>query len=218
MMISNFATSEAANGKFHVALGDLPTWALFLGAFVAALIALRQLRIQSDDSTRQTRQLERQQANEVDFTWRSAKNVLIVTDPPGAVKSAGRTVVVVGNNSGRPIRNVNCWIELRQTSSRLEPIMVGPIGEPTGTSFEFNFYNPRAGGQYPLMRPKTKYGFLFEFEIPQDDAISMEPRPRRPMVQFMDDSDLIWNIDDDLRLQRVRAFVKPWHDVMARPD
>jgi hypothetical protein len=76
-------------------------------------------------------------------------------------------------------------------------------------------YNPRPGTQWPLMRPKTKYGFLFEFEIPANDPLSTTPRLDRPMVQFTDDQDLIWKIDDDLRLTRVRQPAVPWVDLLS---
>lgn len=129
-MLTKLAAGTPTAHTFFIALGDLPTWALFLGALVAALIALRQLKIQQDDSVRQTQQLERQQANDVDFTWCPATSVLIRTDPSSTVTTTGgRTVVVVANNSRRPIRDVSCWIELHKSSRVLEPLMLGPIGE-----------------------------------------------------------------------------------------
>ena len=118
-MLITMAAGTATVHQFNFALGDLPTWALFVGALAAGLIALRQLRIQQDDSVRQTRQLERQQANDVDTTWRHATDILILANPPGSVTTAGRSVVVVENNSRRPIRDVTCWIELQASSDRL---------------------------------------------------------------------------------------------------
>jgi hypothetical protein len=193
------AASTAAGHGFAIALGDLPTWALFFGAFIAAVIALRQLRIQQNDSARQTRQLERQQANDVDFTWRSSAKVMII--PPGTDAATERTVVIVANNSRRPIREVSCWISLQQPPGRLEPLRFGPIKDSPGTNFEFSLYNARPEVGHLLMRPGSKYGFLFELEIPAGEAIP-EPRMCRPMVQFTDDADLAWRIDDDIRLQR----------------
>jgi hypothetical protein len=204
--------STAATHKFDIALGDLPTWALFVGAFIAAVIALRQLRIQQDDSARQTRQLERQQANDVDFTWRPAAKVMII--PPGSDEATERTVVIVENNSRRPIRDVSCWISSGQPPSRLAPLRLGPIKDSPGTNFEFSLYNARPETGHLLMRPGSKYGFLFEREIPSNDAIAIaEPRDCRPMVQFTDDADLTWQIDDDIRLQKVeagRSLRRPW--------
>jgi hypothetical protein len=194
--------SAATTHKFDIALGDLPTWALFVGAFIAAVIALRQLRIQQDDSARQTRQLERQQANDIDFTWRSAAKVMII--PPGTDAATERTVVIVENNSRRPIREVTCWISLGQTPDRLAPLRLGPIRNSPSTNFEFSLYNARPETQHLLMRPGSKYGFLFEREIPANEAIA-EPRACRPMVQFTDDADLTWQIDDDIRLQKVEV-------------
>jgi hypothetical protein len=60
------ATSAAGHAG-QINWGDAPTWLAVAGAFAAALIALRQLRIQQADSERLTRQLERQQANDIDM-------------------------------------------------------------------------------------------------------------------------------------------------------
>ena len=194
------AASAPTTHRFEIALGDLPTWALFFGAFIAALIALRQLRIQQDDSARQTRQLERQQANDVDFTWRSAAKVMII--PPGTDSAAERTVLIIENNSRRPIREVNCWISVQQPPGRLQPLRFGPIKDSPGTNFEFSLYNAKPEAGHLLMRPGSKYGFLFEREIRASEATA-EPRACRPMIQFTDDADLTWQIDDDIRLQKV---------------
>jgi len=90
------------------------------------------------------------------------------------------------------------------------------LGEaPTNTNFEFSLNNPRSGKRYPLMRPNAKYGFLFDFEVPEDDATSVAPRVDRPMVQFIDDTDLSWRIDDNLRLQRIEAPGASWTDLFS---
>lgn len=204
-------TPHAATSHFDIHLGDLATWALFVGAFVAAVIALRQLRIQQDDNARQTRQLERQQANDVDFSWHRAAKVFIRANPPGSVTTAERTLVVVENNSRRPIRDVICRIELHTSNDTIKPLMLGAIGDaPSGTSFDFSLNNPRTGHRHPLMRPKAKYGFLFEYEIPEPDATSTEIRGDQPTVQFIDDADLTWRIDGDLRLQQVEPPRRRW--------
>ena len=205
----------ATSSHFNIALGDLPTWALFVGAFAAALIALRQLRIQQDDSARQTRQLERQQANYVDFSWWPAADVMILTNPPGPVTTAGRTVAVVENKSRRPISNVTCWIELEKPPRRLDAIMVGPIGEPSDPGFQYNLHNPRPGKGHPLIRPGAKYGFLFEFELPKNDVIMIEPQTERTVLQFIDDADLTWQIDDNLRLERIKPPARRWRDLLS---
>jgi hypothetical protein len=210
-------TANAASAhQFHVALGDLPTWALFVGALVAALIALRQLRIQQEDSGSQTRQLERQQANDIDFTWYSAAKILIRTSPPSTITTAGRTVVVVENNSRRPIRDVTCWIQLQQSPGKAMPIMLGLVGEPANASFELSLNNPYSATQYALIRPTAKCGYLFECEIPLDNDIDIGPRAFRPMVQFIDDADLKWQVDDDLRLQKIEPPSRPWPGLLGR--
>jgi hypothetical protein len=56
----------AAHQAHMVAWGDVPTWIAVIGALVGAGVALRQLRAQQREIARQTRILERQQADEVD--------------------------------------------------------------------------------------------------------------------------------------------------------
>ena len=100
--------------QFQVALGDLPTWALFVGAFAAALIALRQLRIQQEDSASRTQQLERQQANDVDTTWRRADDVAGWSEPGESpedtiireVKEEASLAVRIGQRLGERVHPV----------------------------------------------------------------------------------------------------------------
>lgn len=40
----------------------------------------------------------------------------------------------------------------------------------------------------------------------------------RPMVQFTDDVDLTWRIDDDLRLHKVEELNPPWRGLLGGPD
>lgn len=212
----SFTASAPSVDQFHIALGDLPTWALFAGAFVAALIALRQLRIQQDDSASRTRQLERQQADGVDFSWCPAASVFIV--PPGATRPAEQTVLVLDNSSRRPIRDITCWIERHQPPGKLEPLRLGVMEDRAGTRYEFTLFDPRPGTTWPLIRPGFKYGFLFDYVIPADDPRSIRQRADQPMVQFTDDEDLRWQIDDNLHLQKVEPPAPPWPGLMGGPD
>jgi hypothetical protein len=147
---------------FHIALGDLATWALFVGAVFAAFIAYRAFRIQQDDSRRQTRQLERRQAENVDATWCPATSVLMLAAPIGSVSTAGRAVVVVSNNSLRPIRHVTARIEMHD-GSVLKPVLVGVAVEEAEGKLEYKLFNPGARDEVGLVRRGFKYGFIFDF-------------------------------------------------------
>lgn len=200
----------------EVAWGDVPTWALFVGAFAAALIALRQLRIQQDDSARLTRQLERQQADEIDFTWCPATRVLIMITPPGAMSTAGRTIVVVSNNSTRPIRYVTSHI--RRAGGIMDPVKLGVTVENQLTSaHDYQMYDPRPGARIPLIRPGYKYGFIFDHAIPDNDASHPERRTAHPFIRFTDDAGLSWEIDDDLHLKRLPGARGSWRGLLP-PD
>jgi len=208
--------------QFHFAMGDVPTWLLFVGAAVATATALRQLRIQQSDSASNTRQLERQQANDVDSTWCAASRVIIFSSPPGQIAQAARCFVIISNGSRRPIRNVTAWIHQSDGQMRLDPIMLGVIGEPQSSGHDYALYDPRPMTSFPLVRPGAQYGFLFDYEIPEDDARSMERRADRPMIQFVDDAELTWQIDDDLRLRKVdhqrglmHRLRQSWHALTA---
>jgi hypothetical protein len=179
---------RAAQHSPQIAWGDVATWALFVGAFAAALIALRQLRIQQNDSARQTRQLERQQADRIDHTWRQVRSVLILSTSPLRLGTEDGAAVIVSNNSPRPIRDVTSRIELADGTT-LAAIMFGVTQEmdpPSG--YDYQLFNPRQGTRIPLIRPEFKYGFLFDFTIPDDDVTRPEERIAHPFVRFTDDA------------------------------
>ncbi len=67
--MNSIIDTATQHAQYTVNLGDLPTWLAVIGAFSAAWIAGRQLGAQRKDIVRQVFQLERQQANLVDFTW-----------------------------------------------------------------------------------------------------------------------------------------------------
>jgi hypothetical protein len=211
--------------SFHIALGDLPTWGLFVGAVTAALIALRQLNIQRRDSAALNRQLIRQQANDVDMRWLDGAAVMVRSDEEDHA-AVGKAVVVVINGSKRPIRNINCWLETRQAggrstastdlsapprtrgSERLMPHLHGPVTEERRLNHTHAIEPVRLSGtglvEVPTLRPGLVYGFVFA--MTPDDVAAVDagfPLASRPMVLFTDDADNMWRIDDDLRLREV---------------
>jgi hypothetical protein len=197
--------SQAAH-HFHISLGDLPTWLLFVGAIVAAGIALRQLRIQQKDSARGVRQLERQQADKVNFAWCQAGSVLFITPGNELFHCDNRSAVtLVSNGSERPIRVVTSHIRLPDGRT-LDPIKLGVVTEdPPSSGRTYTMENPRHGAQAALIRPGFSYGFIFEFNIPDDDILHPERREAHPFTRFIDDADLEWEIDGDLHLKAVRS-------------
>jgi hypothetical protein len=212
--------------SFHIALGDLPTWGLFVGAVTAALIALRQLTIQRRDSAALNRQLIRQQANDVDTT-RLDGAVVMVRSGEQDYAAAGKAVILVVNNSKRPIRDVHCWLETRRardwstaskdlsgqprardSKARLMPHLHGPVTEERRLNHTHAVEPVPLSGTgiapAPILRPGLTYGFVFD--MTPDDAAAVGagfPLASRPMVLFTDDADNMWRIDDDLRLREV---------------
>jgi hypothetical protein len=195
----------AATAAHHtqIALGDIPTWLLFLGASAAALIALRQLRTQQKDIARQARQLERQQADEVGF----------VLDSAAGTGRQKRYVARVFNGSRRPIRNVVCHLEPGPGQGRHLAAKVGEMvdwglshaPERRGT------FVGHDGSLVELIRAGATFSFVFGAgEYP--DA--------RASARFTDDAGLSWQIDHNLHLERFRepAPHQPWYGLMGPQD
>lgn len=194
--------------SFHLALGDLPTWGLFIGAVAAALITLRQLTIQRRDSAALNRQLIRQQADDIDTTWLDGSAVMVRSDADGDSMAVGKVVVVVSNGSKRPIRTLHCWLETRGSKERLMPLGHGPVTEDRRVNRTHAIETVPLSGtglaRAPVLRPGSTYGFVFEMTPEDVAALSAGFRlSSRPMVLFTDDAGNMWRIDDDLRLWEV---------------
>lgn len=59
--------------------------------------------------------------------------------------------------------------------------------------------NPWPGSEAKVIRAHDKFGFLFDTEFPNpSDEVACT-------VQFIDDADLSWTIDEDLHLKRMRG-------------
>jgi hypothetical protein len=187
----------------QLAWGDVPTWLLFAGATVAAIIALRQLGVARDDSIRQTRQLERNQVDGVDITWHPATRVAILASARMQLDRATHAVVVITNDSHRPIHDVISQIRL-PGGQLLDPVLFGVTNRQIESSgLECHLFDPRPGGPVQVIRPRYAYGFIFEFTIPDDDAAHPERRTAHPFGRFTDDTDLLWQIDDTLRFKQL---------------
>lgn len=157
----------------------------------------------------------------MDFAWCQADSVLFLTNPVSQFPRSGRAVAVVSNNSPRPIRAVTSQIK-HPDGTTLEPTMLGVVTEDAPDSPRtYTMYGPRAGARVPLVRPGFKYGFVFEFTIPDDDAAHPERRSYHPFAQFTDDADLHWQVDDTLglrQLPRPRPPHPSWRGTMGPSD
>ena len=105
--------------------GDVPTWATAGVAFLAligAALAYRtqseQLRLQRIQLADQNRVQEREQANQVDvFTQKIDPSALLLTHP----FTSDDGMVVVVNNSKRPIQDMTCKLSRSETGGEPEP-------------------------------------------------------------------------------------------------
>jgi hypothetical protein len=185
------------------AWGDVPTWLLVIVGVVgggAALWQLRLQRIQLHDQQEviadQTRIQERQQAEQAGLSWRPAEPIR----PGGEYQHVW--MAVVENRSPRPIRNVVCRIKPSpQTPGEhggyeweAEAVaQLVPTRMPPGTEI---FLDPDASGHVRVIASGRQYGF--KFPIPTEGHEHAEFK-----VRFTDDADLLWEIDNDLHLQRL---------------
>ena len=190
------ATTQHA-GKIN--WGDVPTWLAVFGAAAAALIAFGQLRGQRNEIARQTRQLERQQANLVDSAMRIET---IIHDE--ALLDAW--VVWVSNDSDRPIWNVasRCApspgeaAPLAHQYAQYEPSKIGTLPAPRSDGL-FEIPGPpllkiEDASNMPVLRARQEAGFIFPI------AAREHPDAQRT-VRFTDDADLHWQIDHHLHLK-----------------
>jgi hypothetical protein len=193
-----------------VAWGDVPTWLAVGVGTVGGVAALRQLTLQRDQLrdqqaviTAQTRQLERQQADAVDLTWRPGEEVK-AAETNLAYRSE-TTIVVVMNNSHRPVRNITARMSELATNKVIEPIKFGRIWiDGLGVSALLTF-EPVIGDTAPVLAGgNNNVGFLFDFDV-HPDAL----KKAAITVRFTDDVDLHWQIDQSLRLKRLETR-DPW--------
>jgi hypothetical protein len=196
--------------RFVVAWGDVPTWLAVAVATVGGAAALRQLKLQRDQLrdqevviAAQTRQLERQQADSVDLGWRPGEEVQAAgTNLKYTPQS---TIIVVSNNSHRPIRDIAARMGELNTNRIIEPHKVGRLwidGQGVSASWTFE---PATGGNAPVLAGGNNHvGFLFDFDLHPD------ARKRATItVRFSDDTDLHWQLDQELRLKKLDDR-SPW--------
>jgi hypothetical protein len=192
------------------AWGDVPTWLAVGVGTVGGVAALRQLTLQRDQLrdqqaviAAQTRQLERQQADAVDLTWRPGEEVKAYTSK--LKYNPESTIVAVMNNSRRPIRNITARISEIGTNRIVEPQQFGRLWiNEMGVSSSWEF-EPVTGGNAPVLAGgNNNVGFLFNFDLHPDWQ-----KRATLAIRFTDDAELHWQIDQELHLKRLEAR-EPW--------
>ena len=203
------AASTTASHGLGINWGDVPTWLAVAAASFAGWIALRQLRQQQEDIARQTRQLERQQADMIDLLLRTSTVIPPGIDLPAAGKPGHKRCYMaeVTNRSTRPIREVICWLDIGNNQKA--------VASKVGEFAQYGIASSASGAAYLgkdglnrayLIRAGQTFGFAFPFAASDypDACVSLT---------FTDDSGLTWGIDPDLHLAVFRGSgprPRPW--------
>ena len=186
----------------YVSWSDLPAWLTFIAAALAFSLAYWQFR-------KQTLQLQRRQANDIDSFWARTPDISVPNTP---IFSPGHAFVVVENKSGRPIRNVTCKIRLGSGPS-VDPTMIGPATRPNPANpHRLTLNTSCPGAEAKVIRAHDTFGFWFEASYSSVEDIGART------VQFTDDAGLTWQMDDDLHLEKARRQAgASWPGLMSPP-
>jgi len=177
---------------FAINWGDAPTWVAVAVASAGGWIALRQLRDQQDVIRRQTAQLERQQAEQIGFSWEPAGQINETIDDPIRMG-------VVRNDSRRPIRDVICRIQpgpgqdFDQEAQGVTEIVDAGIASNASAPV---LLRPKLDRMVPVIRAGSRFGFKTSVTV-KDHGVA------RMMARFTDDAGLHWEIDPDLHLAKL---------------
>jgi hypothetical protein len=179
----------------QVNYGDMPTWLAVGAAVIGAAVALRQLRDQQKVIADQTRQLERQQADQVDVALCRSDMV-----PPGThTNSAGHHkcwMAEVFNGSRRPIRNVDCRIEPAAGQGQHSAAQVGELIRSDGLLGPGRRFHKVDAPTVRVLRAGAKAGLAFPF-------VASDYPDARVTARFTDDAGLHWEIRPDLHLGKL---------------
>ena len=171
--------------------GSAPEWGALIVAVVGGWIALAQLRQQQRVITKELRRsaaLEearlRDQAAAVDLAW--------------SAESGRQTFVKVINNSRRPIRGLDCRIVSEENGGLIAlPTRAGEMQEKKlrqGSNWVLPGNGVAPGEWCNVLRSGGLAGFLM-----------LEPpgSGQRALVRFTDDAGLLWQLDNELHLERL---------------
>lgn len=198
-MTISFLAAAAAGHPGRIDWGDVPTWLAVIGAIAAALIAFGQLNAQRKDIARQTRLLERQQANDIDIKWQIGRMEFIPVRLPGLplrTPADSYIMAAVSNNSRRPITEVICWTDSptgSATAARVVGRLLYKIPQDATPAFGEQVDSDRAS----LIRKGHTYGFVFAVL-----RIQGQEEPRFT-ARFTDDDGQRWQIDPNLHLKKL---------------
>ena len=190
-----------------VAWGDVPTWLAVAGGVVGGFAALRQLTLQrqqladqKDVIARQTRLLERQQADAVDLSAQTINGSSAGVMPPESQDSVHMAVLT--NGSARPLRNLACQIEAAPAGATVVHVKLADrvgelvdVGLGSGASAPVLVPGERTSS-IPVLKVGRRGAFLWGF------TTDRYPRPRFS-ARFTDDVGLHWQIDQELHLVKL---------------
>jgi hypothetical protein len=185
--------------------GDVPAWVTVVVAFLALIAAglayltqSKQLRLQQTQLKDQTRVQEREQANQIDVDWQNL-------DPSAWLRQSWKAganidkMLVVADNSKRPIHSVACKLQRSATSGDQEPRRladaVSELGPSTPEHQEATF--KPGGPSLAVIKAGASGGFIWSSgDMPDSQGSQF-------WVRFTDDAGLHWEIDTDLHLEKL---------------
>jgi hypothetical protein len=202
-------------------MGDVPTWLAVIVATYGGYVALRQLRQQQkvikDEIDRnrardalidgQLRELadreisrQREQAEAVDVTWEDSEDL------------PGKSIVVVINDSRRPIRIVTAWVYPEKSGVERIQADYGQEMRPAIVPYSIDAYVLPAQPQFShpvvfALRARGRAGF--QFPVTKNECPYGEAR-----VRFTDDAGYNWELTSGLSL----SMVEPRRHVPEQPD
>jgi hypothetical protein len=180
--------------------GDVPTWLAVAGAFLGGGAALWQLRLQRIQLADQTRIQERQQADAIDVAVTSVDGSQAKVLPPDNGEPVH--LLLVANDSKRPIREVTCKIEAIKADQAIRHDKLADVyGEIAtvglGSTARVETFVPQAhASTMPVLRAGRKAGFAWSFPVAQYPRLLS-------WVRFTDDAGRHWEITTDLHLKKL---------------
>lgn len=144
----------------------------------------RELAESLDERKRQAEEQRRAQAESVDLTWTDIADDL------------GSSLVVVINDSRRPIRSVTCAVYPEASDRTLAPALWAEMDPPTAARDGWTFRDPSGDGHPVIYALRAGGRAGFRFPQSREELQGAE-------VQFSDDADLRWALNNELQLRRL---------------
>jgi hypothetical protein len=167
-------------------------------------VALSALVTQRKELARNTDAIEREQANMIDLIWLSEGVRLSYDSSSGVTRMRpGQQVVVVVNNSKRPVRKLSAEGQ-DSSGSWVRPDLAGPSAVTSaGTRFAYQINDLTPYRTLRILHAGTRHGFVFDLDAVEDVG--------GYRIEFSDDAGLRWRIDQDLHLEKIKPARRPWY-------